>query len=254
MENLIKKIDTRQFRNKTHFEFMSEMNGLFAATPVGVEKISVKTGSFAALLAEEDEAVVTVRKYEHTDAIAQMDADRDNVFRGIRSVLKAALRDFDPQVKEAAERLKNIFDTGGKLTRLNYDEETAAIDNLMQKLDARSLDVEATAIGRWTEELRRLNGELHTLMTARYSEDAMRSQRKMRKVREDIDAAYAEIVYLLEAAAAIDDNNACKVLFNEMNARITRYANILAQEKGRRKEKTDERINGQTNERTNESQ
>ncbi|MDR3093487.1 MAG: DUF6261 family protein, partial [Bacteroidales bacterium] len=160
MENLIKKIDTRQFRNKTHFEFMSEMNGLFASTPTGVEKIAVKTDQFAALLADEDVAVITVRKYENTDAIAQMDADRDNVFRGIRSLLQAALRDFDPQMKEAAGRLKIIFDTYGNVPRLNYDEETAAIDNLMQELDARRPDVEATAIGRWTEELRRLNGEL----------------------------------------------------------------------------------------------
>jgi polyphosphate kinase 2 (PPK2 family) len=121
----------------------------------------------------------------------------------------------------------------------------------MQELDARRPDVEATAIGRWTEELRRLNGELHTLITARYSEEAKRSQLQMRKVRTEIDAVYGEILYLLEAAAALGDSNAYKELFNELNARITRYANILAQEKGRRKEKTDERINGKTDERIN---
>ena len=238
----IKKIDTRQFRNKTHFEFMSEMNGLFASSPIGVEKIAVKTDRFAALLADEDVAVITVRKYENTDAIAQMDADRDNVFRGIRNLLQAALRDFEPQMKEAAGRLKIIFDTYGNVPRLNYDEETAAIDNLMQELDARRPDVEATAIGRWTEELRRLNGELHTLITARYSEEAKRSQLQMRKVRTEIDAVYSEILYLLEAAAALGDSNAYKELFNEINARVTRYANIIAQEKGRRGKK------GQTNE------
>jgi hypothetical protein len=58
-----------------------------------------------------------------------------------------------------------------------------------------------------------------------------------------MDVVYGEILYLLEAAAALGDSAAYKELFNEMNARITRYANILAQEKGRRKGKTDERMN-----------
>ena len=246
MENLIiRKIDTEHFRNKTHFEFMSEMNGLFVSFPVNSAKISEKFGKFAALLADEDVAVITVRKYENTDAIAQVDADRDNTFRGIRNLLQAALRDFEPHVKEAAERLKIVFDTYGNVPRLDYDEETTAINNLMQELDARPSDLNATAIARWTEELRRLNGELHTLMTARYSEEAQRSQLQMRKVRKEIDKVYDEIVYLLEAAAALGDSTAYTPLFNEMNARITRNANILAQEKGRReKGKTDERTNG----------
>jgi hypothetical protein len=235
MKDIIKTVDLKHFRNKTHFEFMSEMSALLAVTVIPVTKIATKIVRFAELLADENSAVIQVRKYENTDAIAQADADRDNVFRGIRNLLQGALRHFDKSVTEAAGRLKILFDTYGNVPRLDYDEETAAIDNLLQELDARQPDVEITGITSWVNELRRINGELHVLMSERYSEEAKRSQLQMKKVRVEIDAEYENIVYLLQAAAALDDNITYGKLFNEMNARITRYAAILAQEKGRRK-------------------
>ncbi|MDR0835718.1 MAG: DUF6261 family protein [Tannerella sp.] len=240
MENLIKKpikrIDVRQFRNKTHFEFVSEVYAALSQAGLAQVKIVEKIVHLAQLLAEEDIAVVQVRKYEATDEIAQLDAERDNIFRGIANLLKGALRHFDPAIGEAAGRLKIIFDTYGNIPRLTYDEETAAIDNLLQELDARPTEVGITGIAAWVEELRRINGELHLLMTARYSEEAKRSHLQMRKVRADIDTEYYEIIYLLEAAVALDNTNPVyEALFAELNARITRYANIMAQEKGRRR-------------------
>jgi hypothetical protein len=81
MKDLIKTVDLKHFRNKTHFEFMSEMYALWAIDATVVAKIDAKIGRFAQLLANEDAAVIQVRKYENTDAIAQTDADHGNVFR-----------------------------------------------------------------------------------------------------------------------------------------------------------------------------
>jgi hypothetical protein len=237
-------MDVKQFRNKTHFEFMSEVYATLSPADIALVKITEKIAHLAQLMAEEDIAVVQVRKYETTDDIALLDGDRDNIFRGTGNLLKSALRHFDPNVSEAAGRLKIIFDTYGNITRLTYDEETAAVDNLLQELDARPDEVGIIGIAAWVEELRRINGELHVLMTARYSEEAKRSHLQMRKVRAEVDTEYSEIIYLLEAAVALDDTNpAYEALFAELNARVTRYANILAQEKGRRKKKND---NGET--------
>ncbi|MDR0814371.1 MAG: DUF6261 family protein [Bacteroidales bacterium] len=236
MKKFVKRINLKYFRNKTHFEFMSEVYAALSSAGLALTKIVEKIAHLAQLLAEEDIAVVQVRKYETTDEIALLDGDRDNVFRGTVNLLKGALRHFDPLVSEAAGRLKIIFDTYGDITRLTYDEETAAIDNLLQELDARPADVGVTGIAAWVEELRRINGELHTLMTARYSEAANRSHLQMRKVRTAVDTDYCDIIYLLEAAVALDDTNPVyEALFAELNARVTRYANIMAQEKGRRK-------------------
>jgi hypothetical protein len=59
----------------------------------------------------------------------------------------------------------------------------------------------------------------------------------MKLVRVETDKQYAEILTCLEAAAIIDGAETCKQLFDEINARIDEYNNILAREKGWRNSK-----------------
>ncbi|MDR1116062.1 MAG: hypothetical protein LBL33_07970, partial [Tannerella sp.] len=59
-----------------------------------------------------------------------------------------------------------------------------------------------------------------------------KAQYKMKTVRVETDKQYAEIRTCLEAAAIIDGADTCKQLFDEINARIGEYNNILAREKG----------------------
>jgi hypothetical protein len=56
----------------------------------------------------------------------------------------------------------------------------------------------------------------------------------MKEVRKEIDTEYLNLISLLEADAALNGEEPYTDLFAEINARVTRYANIMAQEKGRR--------------------
>ncbi|MDR1865393.1 MAG: DUF6261 family protein [Bacteroidales bacterium] len=236
MEKLIRRIDVKQFRNKTHFEFMTGIQTLLASGVItGSPKIAAQADAFSRLLAEEDTAVLQVRKYEESNDIIRMDAARDNTFTGIKALLRVALKHKDDHIRKAAERLKPFFDANGNLARLSLDEETAAIHNLLQELDARPGEVQTVGIAALTEELRGYNGELKTLMESRYTAEAQRSHLKMKEVRKSIDTVYLKLISLLEADAAINDEAPYTDLFAEINARVTRYANIMAQEKGRRK-------------------
>ncbi|MDR3246014.1 MAG: DUF6261 family protein [Prevotellaceae bacterium] len=237
MEKYIQRVDNKSFRGKTHFEFMTEIGAVLKNIEAIVLKIAAQVKRFFELLADEDATVVLVRKYETTDEISELDAKRDNLLKGINNLLKAALKHFDPAVRDAAEKLMIVFNTYGEIARLSYDDETAAIYNLIQELDLRSSETAATGITAWIEELRHTNEEFRALMESRYSEEAKRVQIKLRNVRKEIDDVYNDIVYRLEAGANLDGTEQYTGIFAEINARVSRYANILAQEKGRRTKK-----------------
>jgi uncharacterized coiled-coil DUF342 family protein len=235
MVKFIQRVKPTHFTNKTHFEFMTETGTVLSTVDAVKLKIASQVKSFFSLLADEDAAILQVKKYETTDKISSLDAERDNIIRGINNLLKAALRHFDPQVRQAAERLTIVFDAVGEIANLPYDEETVAIVNLIQELGKLSAESEATGIAPWLTELNRINEELRSTMGKRYSEEANRSHANLRKIRKDIDAVYRDIVYLLEAGASLDgETDEYKTIFAEINARVSRYAAILAQKQGRR--------------------
>jgi hypothetical protein len=238
----IQRVNLTHFRNSVHFEFMTEIGGVLSKINAEAFKLVVLLGRFFGLLADEDAALVQIRKYEATDEISRIDAERDNVFRGMNTLLKSALKHFDAEVSKAAERLAIVFNTYGDISRLSYDAETAAIHNLIQDLQQRVADTDKVGMTVWVNELLRLNNELRHYMDERYSEEAQRTHIRVRQVRKDIDNVYLEIADILEAGAAFNGVKDYEALFAEINARVSRYANILAQEKGRRakSEKTGE--------------
>jgi hypothetical protein len=251
MEKLIIRIDVTQFKNNRHFEFFTEINGLL--TPVVISrssKIAAQAAILARLLGEEDIVALQVRKYDESDEILLVDAARDNSFSGMKALLKVALKHKDNNIRKAAGHLKPLFDANKKLTRLPLDEETAAIHNLLQELDARPNEVQTVGIAALTEEIRGYNQELSALMGSRYSAEARRTHLKMKEVRKKMDAAYLKLISLFEADAALNGEEPYAELFSEINARVTRYANILAQEKGRRNSKKSNAENEESTEST----
>jgi hypothetical protein len=226
MAKFIQRVDTTHFKNKTHFEFMMEIKTVLSKIDVGTLKIAPQVESFFLFLEDEDESILQIRKYETTDKIGSLDSERDNILRGINNMLKATLRHFDPQVREATERLMIVFNTYGEIATLSYDEETAAIHNLIQELDRLNTESEMTGIAPWLNELNRINEELRTTIGERYSEEAKRSHIKLRTVRKNIDTVYHNIVYLLEAGASLDGvTEEYKEIFAEINARVKRFKN-----------------------------
>ncbi|MDR1666819.1 MAG: DUF6261 family protein [Bacteroidales bacterium] len=235
MKRPIKRINAVALRNKTHLELMTELNGVLQQAQPLPEKVTAKLPSLVGLLADEKEAVAAIRKYEATEKLAQIDAARDNAFMGIAGLLRTSLRHFDEAVRNAAERLEIFFEAAGDVPRLSYDEETVAIDRLLQQLDGRKEDMAIVGMTQWVEELDKQNREMRELMSSRYEEEAGRSHLQMRAIRKEMDKLYTEILYLLEAAAALADDEPYKATIDALNARISRYAQILEQEKGRRK-------------------
>jgi enamine deaminase RidA (YjgF/YER057c/UK114 family) len=227
-------------RNEAHVEF----NGTFSAL---VEKYGAATLGISPLFdvyrpiyAEEVALLDTIRKSGYTAELDAQDHVRDGIYRGFTDAIKSALNHFDAAKREAAHRLSAVFDHYGNIASRSYDEETAAIDDLLRELatGANATALSTLALNDWAAQLHAENRAFDALIRARYSETATRPTTRMRTARIATDTALRAILYHMEALVTVNGETAYAPFINELNAVSDRYKNILAQQAGQRKAKT----------------
>jgi hypothetical protein len=192
---------------------------------------------FAVQLNEEDLAIDQLKRYEATEEIHHEDGRRDNAFYRICEIIRSGHKHFDENRREAAGRLGAIMKDCKGTPRLPLPEESAAIHNLLQRLETVRTDSDLLGLGEWISEMKDANDRVRRLMADRESEAAIKAQYKMKVVRSETDKQYDEILICLKAAAIINGADTCRQLFDGIDARINEYNHILAREKGWRNSK-----------------
>ena len=228
------KIALASLHNEEHFQFQTEFKD--SVTKAGAETLQISDAFaiFLLIYAQELEALQVIRKSSTTEQLANADTDRDVIFRGLVDAIKSALNHFDAEKRAAAARLIIVFEQYGNIARKSYDDETAAITKLVgESRNSYAADVEILGITDWFSELDARNQAFDGLMKNRYSEDAEKTGLRMKQVRKEVDAAYRTIANRLDALMLINGTNGFETFVNELNSRVDKYNNILAQRKGR---------------------
>lgn len=194
----IMNIKSEKLRNEEHFQFQSELIELverFTPVTLGIE---AAFAAYLPLYANEAEALDVIRKSAVTDEIANADHLRDTTFRGMCYTVKGATNHFIPKKREAAERIQIAIDHFGNINAKPYDEQTASIKTLLADLNTTYADDVATLrLEEWITELQVDNNAFEALMNERYSDDAGKTQLKMKEVRKEVDAVYRTILHVL---------------------------------------------------------
>jgi hypothetical protein len=176
-----------------------------------------------------------VSKSYFTGRIKAFDRARDECIRGIRYTVKALLKSSNPQKKDAAARMMILLDTYGDVTQKEYDAESAAIDNFLQELHGKySEDVKILGIADWVDELDNYNRQFETFVDERYAEKAEKPVHKLVNVRTETDAAYGNLIKVIEAVMLTNPEHGLDDFAKELNVVIKHYKTIYAQEKGRK--------------------
>jgi hypothetical protein len=208
MAQKISSLDLRSIRNDEHFEFFTEFITLVNETGRGALQIAKPFDTFTALFAEEDEALKKISKSDLTRLIHEADEARDTVFRGLAEANLATLNHFRTDIRDAAIRLQIVFDTYGNVARKSVDEETSAVQNLLEELTKHhAADVAKVGLTDWAEELRVRNLAVRNLTMGRDDESAIRSPLVLRQVRGKVDEAYRKIASRIDAFAVIEEMN-----------------------------------------------
>lgn len=237
----IQKIHLINLRNEEHYQFQTDFKGLVDRYTPAALGIEVAYAVYLVLYGDEGTALDMIRKSAVTEKITEADLLRDFTFRGLRDAIKAAGNHFNPSVKEAAARLQVALNHYGNLTLKPYDEETAAIAALIADLRTTyAPDATLTGINDWINELQTNNTAFDTLKKERYTEEAGKTQLRMKEVRTEIDATFRTITERINALIIVNGEATYAEFVNELNQRIENYQNLLAQRQGRNAKKDDD--------------
>jgi len=197
-------------------------------------KIAAQFAIYEPALEREDEGIKKVSKSFLTAKIHAADKARDEIWSGMVLINDGSLKHYSEPVREAAGKLKILFDTYGNISQKPLNEQTSAIYNILQELREEYLAAAQTVgITSWANELEARNNAFEALVMARYNEAGAKTNVAVKAAREEVDAAYDTIVERLNALAVIEGEGAYAAFIRTLNAIIAKYNAILNGRLGR---------------------
>ena len=243
---VIKRTNFNQFRNNEHFQFQTEFKALVETFGPQTLNIEVLFGQYLPLYAAEDEALVKIAKNSFSETRGEADRLRDRTFRGLADAVKAALNHFDPETVEAARLVRIVLDAFGNVAKLPLNEETSAIYNLIQELRAKqAANIDRLALAPWVDKLEADNRAYEALVEGGYKEDAEKTELKAKQVRAEADTTVRKIFERIEALIVVTGESGYAEFVRQLNIRIEKYNNIIAQRAGAAKAKREKEKSGE---------
>jgi hypothetical protein len=233
----INNVKSYLLSNALHLQFFIAVVGLVKKFAQNLRKITAQSEALEACVDNEDLYYKIIRKSNISIVKEEGDKARDKMIVGIKSAIKTALFHFDDKIREAATRIKIVFDAYNSpqpLTKLHYDAETVAVNNLLQELDGKyAADVQITGLSQWIEELRVRNKAFEELAKEYNEEQAEKPSIRPKEARNNTDKAYNDIVAAVNGLLIIDGETDYVNFVTELNTLIKHYNDIIAQHRGR---------------------
>lgn len=230
----IANLNLHNQRNGGHYQFLTDFNDfVIKHTPQALGIVEAYE-AFKLKYHDEIEAYKAITKSATTDDIANADHDRDITLRSTSDIAHTALNHYDANAHNAAKAVNVIFDQYGDLASKPYDEETGGIENLIKDLRTKTgAEIVTVSLVPWINMLENQNITFKTLEATRNSEEANRTELRMKQVRLEIDAAYRKITKRINALIEVNGEAPYAEFVKELNARIGRAQDAIAQSKAR---------------------
>jgi hypothetical protein len=222
----ITKFDTNHLRNDAHYQYQSDFrDSVIKGGWAEALKIKPQFDEWLAFYEKEDEAHKKISKSALTQQIVEADKARDDTYIGMVEIAGAYLRHHDPETREAARRLKIVFDTYGNVAKKPVKEQTAATVNILQELQGKyAADCATVKISDWVTRLAIDNEALNKLMSDRFDEAAAKTHILIKDARKQVDEAYRNICLLIEANILREGMANYETFVGTLNAVIAKYA------------------------------
>ncbi|MDR0605656.1 MAG: DUF6261 family protein [Bacteroidales bacterium] len=240
MKKLILKLRNAKnyrFPNALHLQFVLEILALLIKHEWIKLKLIELFDIFKTCVEQEDSCFKIIRKSNLSSLKEQLDNARDTIIIAIKHLLKAGIRHFDKEIREAAQRLKIVFDTYDKpvpLINIPYDAETAAVNSLLNELNTKYADdLQKTGIAPWTAELQIQNDEFERLVKGYHGETSEKTPIRLADARKETDEAFQEIVTFINSLIVVDKENSYEQFATEFNTLVKHYNDLLAIHIGR---------------------
>lgn len=190
-------------------------------------------------LADENASYTRTAKYADTETVSTKDDVRDNQFRRLKLHLQSAELDPDPEVAAAAKKCLEALGSQNP-TGLPYIENTAAVRDIVDKLESETYAEAVTLVGatQLVADLKAANEDFDATYSARSDERYARSTSApdTKRARSAMEAAYADVadivnaIYIQSSILAPDEEALAEVttIANAVNAQISQFTLVLS--------------------------
>jgi len=234
----ISEIRKSHLRNDEHFMLHTEFHNLLSTAGAENLRVAAQFAAYTVLLNKEDEGLKKITKSALTARIHDEDKARDELYDGMTALNAALLKSPHENKREAAKRLKIVFDTYGNISKKPINEQTSAIINILQELKGPyAADALLLGLTDYVNLIETHNNTLEALVRERYGESAAKTDVVMIEARQALDAAYDDITARVNALALLEGGAVCENFIRSLNTIIAKYTAILNSRLGRRHHK-----------------
>ena len=227
------EIATSRMDITTVLGYFGQIKGIVNGNPALVGALGTVWTTFTQAENAFDEAYAQTRKWAQTEDIETLDKERDQALSAFNAALKSMLSSPNAAKQQAAKRLMFIREKYTLNPGDEYRKETTAIQQMVQEMeDDVQADQALTATGLidWFQDLKQKNQAFLAKMNERTAEQAGQQKGIVREKRLLAEAAYKNVVRLINAAAIMEmpEGLDWNSPIDRLNAEVEHYRQILA--------------------------
>ena len=227
------EIATSRMDITTVLGYFGQIKGIVNANSALVTALSTVWTTFTQAYEAFDEAYAQTRKWAQTEDIEGLDKARDQALSAFNAALKSMQSSPVAAKQQAAKLLMNIREKYTLDPSAEYMKETTAIAQMIQEMEENvQADQALTATGLidWFQDLKQKNAAFLAKMNERTAEQAGQQKGIVREKRLDAEAAYKNVVRLINAAAIMEmpEGLDWNSPIDRLNAEVEHYRQILA--------------------------
>ncbi len=234
---MINGIDLRNLRNGEYSQLMQDVLNIIRENDPNLMNVQA---AFTALesIAGEIESIFKVPSASVITAeLEKWDLQRDNLLRGISTIIRGNTYNYDPVMKSYADVLDTHLALFGKnITKDNYQSETSSIRNIIADWDTNpelKAALAALNLDGWRLELENANNSFTEYYLLRSKEQGCSNTENLKTKRQQANEAYYTLRDTLNSYFVIHKGaEPYKSVVAYINGLLTNYNDLLSRRQG----------------------
>ncbi|MDR0989475.1 MAG: DUF6261 family protein [Prevotellaceae bacterium] len=217
----IENIDSVQMNNGGHFSFMEKQISHLEAYQSVSRKLPPLLTELKTKFNVESEHLKTFQKNPLTSKVAAADKKRDKLYSGMVTTVRGFRNHPSAEKVDSGATLEQVFKEYRIRTSGQVDKETGLMGNLLDDLLGQfAPQVKLLGLGDYVKALLAANEEFKSLSAERLQQQSHVVVGALRTARKATDAAYKQIVAMVNSLIMVEGEDNYRELVLLMNAEV----------------------------------
>lgn len=221
----------RDYRNSEFLQFMKNVLELVNNTDVSLLALTEQQQALTLSIETLAIAFEPEQFQKSAEVLESLDVERDNLYIGIKHLLKGNAYHFNPTIQEAAKRLLFHLQSYGKeVNRMGYQAQTANIAHMLTEWQTETYLQEAVALlhlSEWVTALQDVNTAFGKQYLARVSEMSANETPSFTSLRAATKVVYRALVERIKAFKTLNSNVVYAQLYHQIYELVRQYNQVV---------------------------